>query len=245
MSGFCVSIKNLNYTTSEEELYNHFKAHNPSFCVIPLRAWPFPRTPPRSLGIAYVSFPSEAIANEVVTMFNGTVFHERLLSVRRHVPLVTPNKPSFFKRLHSRRSHPKAASKPASVQETTEKVAGSASSGGSDGVTPNSDGSASASAHNVDEILEVKDEAPVEDDGTITVSLPRVRARVTQREIEALFSDYSIKSIMFAKTRFSFNHASVVVKVEKRDLVAIEVLSHVRSQMLGGEPVDAHLGPLT
>lgn len=29
MSGFCVLIKNLNYTTSEEELYNHFKAHNP------------------------------------------------------------------------------------------------------------------------------------------------------------------------------------------------------------------------
>lgn len=87
MSANRVYVSNLNFNTTEDELFEHFKEFQVVSVLIPSQTVRFFRNNQvRPLGIGYAEFPNSEKVREAIEALNGKPFKDRDLRLKPYVP---------------------------------------------------------------------------------------------------------------------------------------------------------------
>ncbi|RCK64084.1 Regulator of rDNA transcription protein 5 [Candida viswanathii] len=228
-----VYIKNLSYETSEGDLEELFKKHEPR------------SGRHRPLGIAYAEFKNQEQLDAVIQEFDGYVLQNRKITVKKHLPYNPGNRRFSLKSNKSELSKNGSSNK--SVVSSDDNAPDDATSSGNVPVVV-------SVAQPI--VLPVNDNSSIGSDkkkstskseiSTDTILIPKAHGKVTDATLREFFKDYSPTQIYIFRTRkpklnpinLTGSYVSVLATVDASQTKLDDIITNLKAQKLNGKYVN-------
>ncbi|RCK56689.1 Regulator of rDNA transcription protein 5 [Candida viswanathii] len=241
-----VYIKNLSYETSEGDLEELFKKHEPINVLIPSYTIHFSRSGRhRPLGIAYAEFKTQEQLDAVIREFDGYALQNRKITVKKHLPYNPGNRRFSLKSNKSELSKNGSSNK--SIVSSDDNAADDATSSGNVPVLV-------SVAQPI--VLPVNDSSSIGSDkkkstskseiSTDTILIPKAHGKVTDATLREFFKDYSPTQIYIFRTRkpklnpinLTGSYVSVLATVDASQTKLDDIITNLKAQKLNGKYVN-------
>ncbi|KAK6201395.1 uncharacterized protein RJT21DRAFT_34976 [Scheffersomyces amazonensis] len=240
-----VYIKNLHYSTTEDELEELLKPYEPTHVLIPSHTVRFSGIS-RPLGIAYAEFKDNEQVKKVIDQLNGITLKDRELYIKPHIPIENYRKHFGFKNRFYKRDHKKDS---ISVEESDVEKGKAANSD-----TNSTEAIESNPLKTIDED-DTADKLPESKESLAysfvkkakelsenTIYIPKANAKVTDQIIRDFLQDYCPGQVYIYRSKqkkasmsFIRDHVSVLATVDTSECSLSDIVSQLRGKKLLGK----------